>query len=156
MMRQFTNLWRSILPLLMALGAVSLATAQSDPGDLITLAVKAIDGKTIQLVMDDGKTFTFALDAETVYCQGENRALDWTYLKEKMVKKATVSVKLSKDKKKALVVWDQGPSMVMSFNSPGGGNMSYHYPPMCKGSPGTSSSATGPLEDGMAAYKRGD
>jgi len=131
-MRQFRNLCRSILLLLMALGAVSLARAQNGPDNMVSFAIKAIDGNTIQLRSGEGKTYTFTLDAKTVYCQGVNRASDWTYLKEKIGEEATVTVKLAKDHKRALVVWDQAPAIVFSLGSPTSGSESYGFPDMCR------------------------
>jgi hypothetical protein len=70
--------------------------AQNGPDNMVALPIKAIDGNTIQLGSGYGKTYTFTLDAKTVYCQGVNKALDWTYLREKIGKEATVTVKLAR------------------------------------------------------------
>jgi len=130
--RQFSHLCPPILLLLVALGAVSFAMAQNGPDNMVSLAIKAIDGNTIQLGSDYGKTYTFTLDAKTVYCQGVNKASDWTYLKEKIGEEATVTVKLAKDHKRVLVVWDQAPSIVFSLGSPTSGSESYGFPDMCR------------------------
>ncbi len=97
MMRTFKNLCRWILPPLIVSCGLSLAMAQSGPDNMIALPINAIDGMTIQLRSGDGKTFTFKVDAETVYCKGENKLSDWTYLKEKVGKEGNVTLKLSKD-----------------------------------------------------------
>jgi len=131
-MRQFSNLCRSILLLLISLRAVSFAMAQNGPDNMVALEIKAIDGNTIQLQSGDGKTHTFTLDAKTVYCQGVNKASDWTYLKEKIEKEATVTVKLAKDHKRALVVWDQAPAIAFLLSSPTSGGESYGFPHMCR------------------------
>jgi hypothetical protein len=130
-MRQFSNLCRSSL-LLIALGAVLFAMAQNGPDNMVALEITAIDGNTIQLRSGDGKMHTFTLDAKTVYCQGVNKASDWTYLKEKIGEEATVTVKLAKGHKRALVVWDQTPSIAFSLSSPTGGSESYAFPDMCR------------------------
>jgi hypothetical protein len=81
----------------------------------------------IQLRGDDGQVYSFNLDAATVYCQGDKKVSDWTYLK-KIGKKTTVTVLTNDDAKfKALVVWDQAP--VMSDSS---GSLIFTLPPMCK------------------------
>jgi len=116
----------------MALGAVSFAMAQNDPDNMVALAIKAIDGNTIQLGSDYGKTYTFTLDAKTVYCHGVNKTSDWTYLKARIEEEATVTVKLAKDHKRVLVVWDQAPSIVFSMGSPTTGSESYSFPDMCR------------------------
>lgn len=131
-MRQFSNLCRSILLLLISLGAFLFAMAQNGSDNMVALEIKAIDGNTIQLRSGDGKTYTFKLDAKTVYCQGVNKASDWTYLKEKVEKEATVTVKLAKDHKRAIVVWDQAPAIIFLLSSPTTGGESYSFPDMCR------------------------
>jgi hypothetical protein len=109
-----------------------LAKAQSGPNNLISLPIKAVDGKTIQVGSKGEKTYTFTLDSHTVYCQGETKVSDWTYLKKRIGRDRTVTIKLSKNHKNALVVWDEGPSMDPSMSAPNGGSASFVFPPMCK------------------------
>jgi len=111
---------------LTALSAVSPAMAQqgsmhityapfdlpnmTERGGVATFSpIDTIDGKTIQLRSDDGKTFTFTLNAKTVYCQGNKKALNWTYLKKMIGQKTSITVMTNDGVDYALVVWDQGP-----------------------------------------------
>jgi hypothetical protein len=97
-------------------------------GGLATYSpIKAVNGQTIQLRGDDGQVFSFTLDAETVYCQGSFKVSDWSYLRS-VGRKSTVTV-MTNDytDKKALVVWDQAPSLSTS-----GGEVVFALPPMCK------------------------
>jgi hypothetical protein len=129
--------------LLLALSAVSLAMAQQGqyhidylPFSLATLKtggalatyspVSSVDGLTLQLKDDDGVVYTFTLDSDTVFCQGDNRVANWVYLRT-LKKKTTVTV-LTKDdtNMKALVVWDKPPSISSS------GPLVFTLPPMCK------------------------
>ena len=144
-MGRFGNRYRLIFSLLLALSAVLPARAQqqgqyhvtnmpstfrggTSEGGIATYSpIKTIEDSTIQLRGDDGVTYTFTLDAETVYCQGDTKVTDWSYLKSK-VKKGTVTV-LTKDDahKNALVIWDREPKISMS-----NGLLVFALPPMCK------------------------
>jgi hypothetical protein len=140
-MRRFSNLFCSAITLILALSAVSQAMAQQGQyhlkyslatlkagGGLATYSpVNAVDGQTLRLREDDGVVYTFTLDSETVYCQGDNRAANWVYLRT-LKKKTTVTV-LTKDNvsMKALVVWDRAPSISTSS-----GSLVFTLPPMCK------------------------
>jgi predicted lipoprotein with Yx(FWY)xxD motif len=144
MMRWFSNLFCSAITLILALSAVSQAMAQQGqyhlnyvPFSLATLKaggglatysrVNAVNGQTLQLRGDDGVVYTFTLDSNTVYCQGDHRAANWVYLRT-LKKKITVTV-LTKDdtNTKALVVWDKPPSISTSS-----GPFVFTLPPMCK------------------------
>ena len=143
-MRRFSNLFCSVITLLLALSAVSPAMAQQGqyhlnyvPFSLATLKaggglatyspISLVDGQTLLLREDDGIVFTFTLDSETIYCQGDKRVENWVYLRT-LKKKTTVTV-LTKDNEdtKALVVWDRAPSISMSS-----GPLVFTLPPMCK------------------------
>jgi hypothetical protein len=129
---------------LLALGAVSPALAQQGQYKVTNLPftvagmtsqsvlatyspIKTVNGETILLKDDDGNVFTFTLNADTVFCQGETKVSDWTYLK-KVLKKASVTV-LTNDfaDKKALVVWDQAPKISKVDKE-----IVFDLPPMCK------------------------
>ncbi len=89
--------------------------------------IKSIDGETIRLRGDDGTIYTFKLDAGTIYCQGDQKVADWTFLKS-IGKKQTVTVMTNDDdSQKALVIWDRPPSV---SNTNGG--FKFALPPMCK------------------------
>jgi hypothetical protein len=143
-MRRFSNLFCSVITLLLALSAVSPAMAQQGqyhlnyvPFSLATLKaggglatyspISLVDGQTLLLREDDGVEFTFTLGSETIYCQGDKRVENWVYLRT-LKKKTTVTV-LTKDNEdtKALVVWDRAPSISMSS-----GPLVFTLPPMCK------------------------
>lgn len=89
--------------------------------------IKSIDGKTIQLRGDDGAAYIFTLTADTIYCLGETKVSDWSYLKS-VPKKASVTV-LSKDAadRTAIVIWDKAPTI-----STENGQIDLALPPMCK------------------------
>jgi hypothetical protein len=144
MTRKFGNPYCLFLFFLMALIAVAparaqqgqyhvnyapfhLATMKSDGGVATYYPLKAITGDLLQLRDEDGSVFTFTLDADTVFCMGSSKVSDWTYLR-KLGKKATITV-LTNDftDKKALVVWDRGPSISSS-----GGSTVFALPPICK------------------------
>jgi hypothetical protein len=97
-------------------------------GGLATYSpIKSIDGETLQLRSSDGEMFTFMLNAQTVYCQGDQKVFDWTYLK-KIGKKISITVLTNNDSDmRALVVWDRGPSITMPH-----GSIVFALPPMCK------------------------
>ena len=143
-MRRFSNLFCSVITLLLALSAFSAAMAQQGqyhfnnvPFSLATLKaggglatyspISLVDGQTLLLREDDGVEFTFTLGSETIYCQGDKRVENWVYLRT-LKKKTTVTV-LTKDNEdtKALVVWDRAPSISMSS-----GPLVFTLPPMCK------------------------
>ena len=143
-MGRFSNLFCSVITLLLALSAVSPAMAQQGqyhvkyvPFSLATLKtgdglatyspISSVDGQTLLLRDDDGVMFTFTLGSETIYCQGDNRVENWVYLRT-LKKKTTVTV-LTKDNEdtKALVVWDRAPSISTSS-----GPLVFTLPPMCK------------------------
>lgn len=143
-MRRFSKLFCSVFTLLLGLSAVSPAMAQQGqyhldylPFSLDTLKaggalatyspVSSVDGQTLELKDDDGIVYTFTLDSDTVFCQGDNRATNWTYLRT-LKKKRTVTV-LTKDdtNMKALVVWDKPPSIITTS-----GPLVFTLPPMCK------------------------
>jgi hypothetical protein len=141
---QLNNPYSKIFPLLLVLSALSPAMAQqgqyhvtdapsalpgltSRSGIATYSPIKTIDGFTIQLRGEDGVTFTFTLDAGTVYCQGDTKVSDWTYLKAK-VKKNSITVLTADDAhKNALVIWDRGPSI-----STPNGSFVFALPPICK------------------------
>jgi hypothetical protein len=143
MTRNCRNLRHLILPLFLALCASSPAIAQqgqyyinyalfklpdmTSSGGLVTYSpIKEIDGDVIQLRGDDGKVYTFMLDTETLYCQGDKKVHDWTFLKH-IGKKQSVTVMTNSDTDiKALVIWDRGPSISSSNRS-----FSFSLPPMC-------------------------
>ena len=143
-MRRFSNLFCSVITLLVALSAFSPAMAQQGqyhlkylPFTLATLKeggalatyspINLVDGLTLQLREDDGVVYTFTLDSETVYCQGDNRVANWVYLRT-LKKKTTVTVLTKSDEDtKALVVWDRAPSITST-----GGPLVFTLPPMCK------------------------
>ena len=143
-MERFSNLFYSVITLLLALSTVSPAMAQQGqyhlsnvPFSLATLKaggglatyspISLVDGQTLLLREDDGVEFTFTLGSETIYCQGDKRVENWVYLRT-LKKKTTVTV-LTKDNEdtKALVVWDRAPSISMSS-----GPLVFTLPPMCK------------------------
>jgi TonB family protein len=121
--------WRLIFVLLTAFSAVSPAMAQqgnihityapfllpnmTERGGVATFSpIDTIDGKTIQLRSDDGRTFTFELNPKTVYCQGSKEAIDWTYLKKMIGQKTSITVMTNEGVDYALVVWDQAPKTI--------------------------------------------
>jgi hypothetical protein len=140
----FSYLCHLFFPLLLALSASSPATAQqgqysfdyapfklpgmSSLGGFATYApIKSIDAQKIQLRSDDGKLFTFTLGAGTVYCRGNRKVSDWTYLR-KAGKKTTITVMTNSDADAAaLVIWDQGPSISAAH-----GQIEFSLPPMCQ------------------------
>ncbi|MGD0799793.1 MAG: hypothetical protein ABR906_00610 [Terracidiphilus sp.] len=89
--------------------------------------IKSVDSQRIQLRGDVDQVFTFKLDAETVFCQGEFKVSDWSFLLN--VRKKTSVTVLTNDyaDNKALVVWDRGPSI-----STDKGSFAFAFPPMCK------------------------
>jgi hypothetical protein len=105
----------------------SLATLKNGDALATYSPVSSVDGLTLQLRDDDGVVYTFTLDSETVYCQGDNRVANWTYLRT-LKKKNTVTV-LTKgyEDTKALVVWDKPPSITTTS-----GPLVFTLPPMCK------------------------
>jgi hypothetical protein len=137
------RLFRLSFLILAAFGSVSLATAQqgqyyvSDapfnlPGlnphaGLLSYApIKSIDGQKIVLKGDDRQAFTFTLDPETTFCEGGRKTSDWTYLKR--AGKKTITVMTRNDAEhKAIVVWDQAPSISSS-----NGVVLVSVPPLCK------------------------
>ena len=105
--------------------------AQNDgasSGSLATYSpIKSVDGRTLQLRGDDGIVYTFALTADTIYCMGETKVADWTYLKS-VPKKASVTVLTSDDAStKAVVVWDKEPAISIQ-----NGHIDFTLPPMCQ------------------------
>lgn len=100
---------------------------------MISLPIKAVDGKTLQLWdRKNDKTYNINLTAGVVYCSDGKKVPDWRYLKAKMEEGVSVTVKLSSGTKSALVVWDEGPDLLSSMNSPFSGGASYYFPQMCK------------------------
>ena len=89
--------------------------------------IQAIDGQTIQLRGEDDIIYTFKIDANTVFCQGESKVTDWLYLKS-VKRKASVTI-LTNDAEdtKALVIWDQAPTISVSH-----GTFQFSFPPMCR------------------------
>lgn len=144
MTRYCSNLRHLVFPLLLALSASFPAIAQqgqyyltdtpfvlpgmSSHGGLATYSpIKEIRGEMIQLRSDDGTVYTFTLDAKTVYCQGNKKVSDWTYLKN-VKKKHSITVMTNDDADtKALIVWDRGPS-ISSLD----GHLAFDLPPMCQ------------------------
>lgn len=143
-MGRFSNLFCSVITLLLALSAVSPAMAQQGQYHLSNVpfslaALKAggglatyspiykVDGDTIQLRGDDGTVYSFTLASETVYCQGDKRVANWIYLRT-LKKKTTVTVLTnSLEETKALVVWDRAPTISTSS-----GPIVFTLPPLCK------------------------
>jgi hypothetical protein len=127
----------ALRPLTLALLALSLGTAQTVPKDMISLTIKDVDAKTLRLRSKEGKEYVFALGDHTVYCQGARKVWDWTYLKkmagrDNAGKDNTVTLKVAKDFKSVLVVWDQRPSTITQAGTPANGTESLDFPPMCK------------------------
>jgi hypothetical protein len=140
----FGYLCRLIFPLLLALSATSPAIAQQGQysfdyapfklasmkslGGIATYApIKSVSAQEIQLRSDEGTLFTFTLGAGTVYCRGNRRVSDWTYLK-KVGKRTTVTIMTNSDADtEALVIWDKGPSISASR-----GPIEFSLPPMCQ------------------------
>jgi hypothetical protein len=103
--------------------------SMTERGGVATFSpIDTIDGKTIQLRSDDGKTFTFALNAKTVYCQGNKKAMNWTYLKKMIGQKTSITVMTNQGVDYALVVWDQGPKTTKGS----GVFPNLDFPAMCK------------------------
>ena len=143
-MKRFSNLFCAVITILLASSAVSPAMAQQGqyhlnnvPFSLATLKaggglatyspISSVDGQFLQLREDDGVVYTFALNSETVYCQGDNKVANWVYLRT-LKKKTTVTVLTKSDEDtKALVVWDKAPSISTSS-----GPLVFTLPPMCK------------------------
>lgn len=89
--------------------------------------IKSIDGKSIQLRGDDGITYIFTLTADTIYCEGDSKVSDWTYLK-KVPKKSSVTVLTpGMLNATALVIWDKAPTIANT-----GGQIEFTLPPLCK------------------------
>jgi hypothetical protein len=107
--------------------AISLGMAQSVPKDMISLPIKTVDGKTIQLVSKEGKLYSFPFDSHTTFCKGTTKVWDSTYLRTLAKDKdKKVTLKLSEDFKHILVIWNEPPS------TPADGNAALDFPPMCK------------------------
>jgi|GEM_PF-6165292 hypothetical protein len=100
----------------------------SSQGGLVTYGpVKLVDGESLQLRGDDGHVFTFTLGAATIYCHGDKRVPDWTYLKQ-LKKNISVTVMTNSDADNAArVIWDQGPTI-----STADGQFDFSLPPLCK------------------------
>jgi len=132
---------------ILALSAIAFAAAQQNPQGQFRLSysplptggsssasslatyspIKYIDSRTIQLRGEDGVDYIFALNAQTIYCHGDAKVADWSYLKS-VPRKASVTVLTSDDANlKALVVWDQPPSI-----STRNGQIDFSLPPMCR------------------------
>jgi TonB family protein len=110
----------------------------TDQGGLITFSpLDTIDGKTIQLRGDDGKTSAFTLNAKTIYCQGNKEAEDWTYLKNMSGRKTLITVMTNQGANDALVVWDQGPKRIHGSDP----FANFDFPMMCKAGARLSKSA---------------
>jgi hypothetical protein len=105
----------------------SLSGMTSQGGIATYSPIKTVTGESILLKDDDGNVFTFTLDANTVFCQGDTKVSDWSYLK-KVLKKASVTV-LTNDftDKKALVIWDRAPKISKVDKE-----IVFDLPPMCK------------------------
>jgi hypothetical protein len=107
--------------------AVSFGMAQSGPKDMISLPIKTVDAKTIQLVSKEGKLYDFTFDSHTTFCKGKNKVWDSTYLRALAKDKdKKVTLKLSEDFKHILVIWNEAPS------TPADGSAALDFPPMCK------------------------
>jgi hypothetical protein len=140
----YRNLRHLIAIFLLALSASSSAIAQqgqyyianllfklpgmTSSGGLATYSpIKTIDDALIQLRSEDGRVYPFMLSKDTVYCQGDKKVLNWIYLK-KIGKKHSVTVLTNNDAdRKALVIWDQGPSISSSDKL-----FVFTLPPMCR------------------------
>jgi hypothetical protein len=87
--------------------------------------IKSIDGATLVLKSLDDTTFTFTLDAKTIYCQGAVKSSDWSFLKK--VRKSLTVLTVSNTDNKALVVWDQ-PPVISTVD----GRFTFTLPPLCQ------------------------
>ena len=105
--------------------AISLGMAQSVPKDMISLPIKTVTGKTIQLVSKEGKLYDFAFDTHTLFCKGTTKVWDSNYLKT-LDKDKKVTLKLSADFKHILVIWNEPPTASTD------GSGAFDFPPMCK------------------------
>lgn len=143
-MGHFSSLYCLILSFVLALSVVTTAHAQqgqyhvnyvpfdlaglNPQGGLATYApIRDVDDHTITLRSDDGTTFTFTLDAKTVFCHGDTREPDWTYLKHVRKKESVTILTNDGSGQTALVVWDQPPSLSMSK-----GSFVFALPEMCR------------------------
>lgn len=144
MMSRFSVLPHLCFPALLALSLAFPAIAQqgqyhlnytpvprpgiNSTGSLATYApIFEVYREMIQLRGDDGQVFSFNVDANTVFCSGEMRVTDWTYLKSVKKKKSVTVLTLDEDSTKAAVVWDQPPSISISD-----GRIVFALPAMCK------------------------
>ena len=122
---------RALGLLTLSLFGVSLAMAQSGPKDMISLPLYDVEAKLIRLQSKEGKLYPFVLNSRTVFCKGEHKVWDWSYLSHEG-KGAMVSLKLSPDSKNALVVWNQAPVAVPSTGASTPDSPAFDFPPMCK------------------------
>jgi hypothetical protein len=143
-MKHFSNSFCLIVALLLTLGAATPVSAQQGqyhlnslpfplatldtPGALATYdPIREIDGDTISLRGEDDVTYIFMLTPDTIYCQGTLRVSSWTYLRS-VRKKISITVLTKNDTDmKALVVWDQPPTIVT-----GKGPLVFTLPPICR------------------------
>ncbi len=143
-MGQFRSLYCLVLSSAMALSVVTSAGAQqgqyrvdyvpfdlasfNSAGGLATYApIREVDGVSLTLRSDDGTTYTFSLDAQTVYCHGDKRESDWSFLKKLRRKKSITVLTNNGTNTTALVVWDRPPSLSMSK-----GAFVFTLPAMCR------------------------
>jgi hypothetical protein len=132
---------------ILALSAIAFAAAQQNPqgqyhlsymplalngsstaGSLVTYSpIKSVDSRAIQLRGDDGVTYAFTLSPDTIFCQGDVKVADWSYLKS-VPKKTSVTV-LTADAVNltALVIWDKAPTIDTDS-----GRIDFTLPPMCR------------------------
>jgi hypothetical protein len=97
-------------------------------GSLATYSpIKSVDRDEIQLRGDDGVVYTFLLSADTIYCQSNTRAADWTYLKSVPKKTSVTVLTVDSVNLKAIVIWDQPPTITDDK-----GQFDFTLPPMCK------------------------
>jgi hypothetical protein len=142
-MGRFSNPFCFIATLLLAIIAVSSVAAQQgqyhikkapsnipglpDRSGIATYSpLKAIDGSTIQLKEEDGIVYSFTLDAGTIFCQGETKVSDWSFLKKSGKRIITVLTQ-DEEHKNALIIWNLPPKISMV-----NGNIHFDLPPMCQ------------------------
>lgn len=143
-MGHFSRLYCLILSSALALSVVAPAHAQqgqyhvsyvpfdlagfNPQGGIATYSpIQNVDGETLTLHSDDGTTFSFTLDARTVFCHGNTRESDWTYLKRVRRKESVTVLTNDGTGQAALVVWDRPPSLSMSK-----GIFVFTLPEMCR------------------------
>ena len=131
----------------MTLSTIAFAAAQQNPqgqfhlsyspvpssvpashGSMVTYSpIKYADGKTIQLRGEDGVVYVFSLSPDTIFCHGETKVNDWTYLKSVPKKSSITVLTMDEANIKASVVWDKEPTITTEK-----GQIVFALPPMCR------------------------